>query len=239
MHLGWRRWQPLLDTPVLEAWLLERALEHDQERVLLELACQRLRQQQLVRPSVVELVEHLRPVLAAVQARQLVEFTYCKFCEDRPIRRLVGPLLLKEFRGRWYVPALLPESGDLRCFGLDRITDLSPRPRTFAPLAGFDAEAYYAQAFGIIRPDDEAPQEVILSLTPTQGRYVQTFPLRPSQRLLSQSETAMRIGLRVYDTHDLRMEPLSMGEEVEVLAPASLRTWVRGSLAAAQAGYAD
>jgi TnpA family transposase len=54
-HLGWRRWQPLLDTPGLETWLLERALEHDQERVLLELACQRLRQQQLVRPSVVEL----------------------------------------------------------------------------------------------------------------------------------------------------------------------------------------
>lgn len=54
VYLGWRRWQPLLDTPVLETWLLERALEHDNERVLLELACQRLRQQ-LVRPSVVEL----------------------------------------------------------------------------------------------------------------------------------------------------------------------------------------
>jgi predicted DNA-binding transcriptional regulator YafY len=179
-------------------------------------------------------LEYLRPLLAAVQARQLVEFTYCKFWEDQPTNRLVGPLLLKEFRGRWYVLALLPESGELRCFGLDRIADLSPSPRSFVPPASFDAAAYYAQAFGITRPEDEEPQEVVLSLTPTQGRYVQTFPLHASQRLLSQSDTATRIELRVYDTHDLRMELLSMGEEVEVLAPASLREWIRQSLATAK-----
>ena len=62
---------------------------------------------------------------------------------------------------------MIPESGELRCFGLDRITDLSPSPRSFVPRASFDAAVYYAQAFGIIRPDDEEPQEIVLSLTPT------------------------------------------------------------------------
>ena len=81
--------------------------------------------------------------------------------------------------------ALSPEPGELRCFGLDRIADLSPSPRSLVPPASFDAAAYYAQAFGIRRPDDEEPQEIVLSLTLTQGRYVQTFPLHSSQRLLS------------------------------------------------------
>ena len=40
-HLGFRKWQPL-DGPGLEAWLLERALEHDQPRLLLQAACQKL-----------------------------------------------------------------------------------------------------------------------------------------------------------------------------------------------------
>lgn len=173
-------------------------------------------------------LEHLRPLLAAMQARQEIRFSYCKFWEDQPTHRLVGPLLLKEFKGRWYVLALIPESGELRCFGLDHITDLSRSFRSFVPPVGFDAATYYAQAFGIVRPDDQEsePREIILSLTPTQGRYAQTFPLHASQRLLSQSEMATRISLRVYDTHDLRMELLSMGGEVEVLAPASLRDWM-------------
>jgi len=133
------------------------------------------------------------------------------------------------------VLALSPESGELRCFGLDRIANLSPSPRFFVPPASFDAAAYYAQAFGIIRPDDKEPQEIVLSLTPTQGRYVQTFPLNTSQRLLSQSKTATRMSLRIYDTHDLRMELLSMDEEVEVLAPNSLREWVHQSITTANA----
>ena len=66
---------------------------------------------------------------------------------------------------------------------------------------------------------------------------MQTFPLHTSQCLLSQSETATRISLRIYDMHDLRMELLSMGEEVEIVAPASLCEWVRQSFATAKAYY--
>ncbi|WP_035557659.1 helix-turn-helix transcriptional regulator [Hymenobacter sp. IS2118] len=182
-------------------------------------------------------LEHLRPLLAAVQARQQVAFSYCKFWEEQPTRRLVGPLLLKEFKGRWYVLAVKPETGELRCFGLDRITDLQPSARSFATPAGFEASTYYEQAFGIIRPDDEQPQEIVLSLTPTQGRYVQSYPLHATQQLLSQSDTETRLRLRIFDTHDLRMELLSMGEEVEVLAPASLRQWLNQTVKAVATNY--
>ena len=50
-HLGYRKWQPL-DSPALETWLLERALEHDQPRLLLQAACQKLQQDRLLRPAI-------------------------------------------------------------------------------------------------------------------------------------------------------------------------------------------
>ncbi|MDB5233227.1 MAG: Tn3 family transposase [Hymenobacter sp.] len=84
-HLGYRKWQPL-DSPGLEAWLLERALEHDQPRLLLQAACQKLHQDRLLRPavSVLELLvsqallqtdavtyQRLAPLLTPVMEAQL------------------------------------------------------------------------------------------------------------------------------------------------------------------------
>lgn len=58
LYLKRRRWQPLIDTPGLEHWLLERALEHDNERVLLLMACDWIRTQAILRPAIIE-VERL------------------------------------------------------------------------------------------------------------------------------------------------------------------------------------
>ncbi|SFQ48890.1 helix-turn-helix transcriptional regulator [Hymenobacter arizonensis] len=182
-------------------------------------------------------LEFLRPLLGALQAKQLVAFSYCKFWEDQPTRRVIGPLLLKEFRGRWYMVGVKANTKQLRCFGLDRISDLSVSNQLCTQPADFAAGTYYEHAFGITRPDEGEPQDIVLSLTPTQGRYVQSFPLHSSQQLISQTVTETRIGLRVFDTHDLRMELLSMGEEVKVLAPAELRAWLHNSYAAASSLY--
>lgn len=54
-YLKRRRWQPLIDSVPLERWLLERALEHDNERVLLTMACDWLRTEGILRPAIIEL----------------------------------------------------------------------------------------------------------------------------------------------------------------------------------------
>ncbi len=181
-------------------------------------------------------LEHLRPLLRAARAGCLVEFQYQKFWEDAAVTRTAGPLLLKEFRGRWYVLALMAWSGKLACFGLDRLRNLRVTAQAFAPPAGFDATTYYANAFGIIRPDAEgleAPQEIVLRFTPVQGRYALGYPLHASQRVVVNDEAEIRLALTVFDTHDLRMELLSYGSAVEVLAPVELRAWVQQQRGAA------
>ena len=50
-YLGFRRFQPD-DQDALQDWLLERALEHDKPTLLLHMACEHLKQQQLMRPGV-------------------------------------------------------------------------------------------------------------------------------------------------------------------------------------------
>lgn len=53
-HLGFRRATPL-DVYALQTWLLERALEHAKPTLLLQLACDKLRREHIVRPGITRL----------------------------------------------------------------------------------------------------------------------------------------------------------------------------------------
>jgi hypothetical protein len=50
-HLGFHRVQPDNQAPIV-AWLTERALEHDKPTLLFHMICERLKQQQRIRPDV-------------------------------------------------------------------------------------------------------------------------------------------------------------------------------------------
>ena len=179
-------------------------------------------------------LEYLRLLLRAAQTRQVVELDYQKHWEDEPQRRTVGPLLLREFRERWYVLGTMEDSGWLACFALDRIKGLETTIRPFIAPTDFDPATYFADCFGVTRPTNgEQPQQILLRFETLQGRYVLSYPLHTSQRAVLVSDEEIRISLHVYETHELRMELLSYGAEVEVLAPASLRDWLRETHGAA------
>ncbi len=50
-HLGFSKWAPI-DLIPLEKWLVERALEHDKPTLLLDLACEKLILQKILRPTI-------------------------------------------------------------------------------------------------------------------------------------------------------------------------------------------
>lgn len=51
-HLNFRKWQPLIDEPTFEQWLIEQGMEHDNERYLLAILCEKLRQEKIFRPAI-------------------------------------------------------------------------------------------------------------------------------------------------------------------------------------------
>ena len=83
-HLGYHRANPE-DFQALANWLLERALEHDKPTLLYELACEKLRTEQFLRPG----VTRLERLVAEARARAQTE-TY----------RQLTPLLTED-RKQW------------------------------------------------------------------------------------------------------------------------------------------
>jgi TnpA family transposase len=56
-YLGFRKWQPTSDEPLMERWLVEQGMEHDHQRYLLDNLCEKLRKEKIFRPAISALEE--------------------------------------------------------------------------------------------------------------------------------------------------------------------------------------
>jgi predicted DNA-binding transcriptional regulator YafY len=166
--------------------------------------------------------DNLYGLLHAIKNRLTISFNYHKFTDDEITERMTEPYALKEFRNRWYLLANDLKDKVIKTFALDRITELKIGGKRFYLPEEFNVKNYYKSCFGIIRPDDELPQEVILSFDPFQGKYIKSLPLHESQEILHDNQDVLIIKITLYLTHDFIMELLSYGDNVKVISPEAL-----------------
>jgi predicted DNA-binding transcriptional regulator YafY len=173
--------------------------------------------------------ENLYGLLHSIKNRLKIEFTYQKFWDDELSQRIVEPYALKEFKNRWYIIAKDSKDNDIKSFALDRLTQLEISKQTFVYPKNYSVEENYRYCFGIISPNGESPQDIILAFDPFQGKYIKTLPLHDSQVILIDNSEEIRIKLRLCLTHDFLMELLSFGEYMKVIEPRSLADKVKKS----------
>ena len=75
----------------------------------------------------------------------------------------------------------------------------------------------------MITTEKNNAEEIILSFTNMQGKYVKALTLHPSQKILIDNEKELRISLNIVITYDFIMELLSMGANVKVIQPEHLK----------------
>jgi predicted DNA-binding transcriptional regulator YafY len=171
--------------------------------------------------------ENLYGLLHAIKNNFQIMFDYQKFWEEESHQRLVEPYALKEFKSRWYIIAKDNKDATVKSFALDRLTHLEISNRKFDFPKNYNIEENYRYCFGIISPNDEEPQDIILSFDPYQGKYIKTLPLHETQQVIIDNENELQVKLKLCVTHDLLMELLSFGDNVKVLQPKSLAEEIR------------
>lgn len=180
--------------------------------------------------------KHMAGLLYAVQNLLVVEFEYLKFWDGSLSQRRVYPISLKEARNRWYLIAQDENDAVIKNFSLDRIENLNLTRDPFKPI-DYDVEKEFKTSFGIINGTKEEAVEVILSFTPREGRYVQSLPLHTSQELVEENDKEIKFSYFIRPTYDFKMEILSYGDQVKVVAPVSLQQQIREQLAKSIAQY--
>ena len=171
--------------------------------------------------------ENLCGLLHAIKNRLQIKFNYQKFWEEELSQRFVEPYALKEFKNRWYIMARDSKDNNIKSFALDRLTNLEITTQHYQYPDNYSIEQSYRYCFGIISPNDEEPQDIILSFDPFQGKYIKTLPLHDTQQVLVDNDEEMKIKLKLCLTHDLVMELLSFGDNMKVIEPKSLADQIK------------
>ncbi|KKY60746.1 helix-turn-helix transcriptional regulator [Tannerella forsythia] len=173
--------------------------------------------------------ELLMTIIEAMQTDRRLQMTYQSFHCERPRTFLADPYCVKVSRQRWYVVVFEPECRKIRTYALDRMKRIEPTDESFVFPDTFDAETYFADAFGVIVVPEELDVETIrlkVSEAGNKRKYFRSLPLHPSQNEVERYTDYSVFEYRLYPTYDFFQEVLSHGAEVELLSPE----WVRGEL---------
>lgn len=179
---------------------------------------------------------HFELLGSALTRRRRVALRYYVRSRREHTERTVSPQRLVHWRNTWYLDAWCHASEGLRRFALDAIDDAAllerERAKDVAPKAlEAELDGSYG-AFGGARR-----QWATLRFGPEAAQWVRHEQWHPQQALTLHDDGALTLKLPFADATELAMDVLRHGEQVQVLAPASLRELVAMRLASAAAAY--
>lgn len=174
-------------------------------------------------------IDQLQQILRSIEQSTVLEFKHQRFNSDNVKKYRIHPYLLKEYQNRWYVIGELQEKGELRTFGIDRMSESMSTTKKFKRKKDFDPRELFSRTIGLTYMENE-PCPVELSFTPFQGNYIKSLPLHSSQETLIDDDNEFRVRLYIEPNHELKQRILMYGENVKVLEPSWLAEDIRNSL---------
>lgn len=166
--------------------------------------------------------EYISPILEAIKQSLWVSFDYTSFVSGQTKARKVIPLLLKEYRNRWYLISFDGEKKDFITYSLDRLTELEILNESAQKPTDFKPENYFKYAVGITSGNED-PLVVQFSALPVAAKYIASQPFHSSQALISESTEHSIFSLQVNISEELIRALLSYGGEVKIIQPESLK----------------
>jgi predicted DNA-binding transcriptional regulator YafY len=170
--------------------------------------------------------EFLPPLYEAIISKNKVIFNYKSFKSTDFKERIVSPLLLKEYRNRWYLISFDESKNDIITFALERMLNLESIKENSIIPSSFNPKEYFEYSTGITAYKGE-PELIEIKADSISAKYILSQPFHHSQKLISEYNEYSIFQLKVFISEELIRSFLSFGGEIEVLTPANLRSMIK------------
>jgi len=176
-------------------------------------------------------------IITAIKNGTVLELYHQKYWEETFTQREVEPLGIKEYKYRWYLIAKDLNDNQIKSFGLDRIKGLLLSNKKIEEPLDFDIQTFFEFTYGAVGTEGKKVEEVILSFTPFQGKFIKAVPMHHSQQILIDNEEEFRIALKIVPVIDFVMDVQQYAHAVKVIKPKWLADQIKLNLQEALKQY--
>lgn len=181
-------------------------------------------------------LDRFQKLATALLQRRRLRILYHGRARDQTTERDVSPQRLVYYRANWYLDAWCHKARGLRTFSVDRLHPVYTDDKPAREIDDATLDAHYTQAYGIFA--GEPTKTAVLRFTPSAARWVADEQWHPRQRGEVLEDGGYELHVPYRDPTELLMDVLKYGADVEVIAPAELRSQVHNRLRAATQLYA-
>ena len=169
----------------------------------------------------------ISPLFNAIVQKRVLWITYTPF-NGATYSFIYHPYYLKQYNGRWFILGLNEEFNiPTWTLSLDRVHAINDAKTSYIP-TDFDWDYYFSEIIGVTRYKKPI-ESIVLLFNEKRGKYVETKPLHESQRS-KWTESGFMVTLKLVPNYELEHVILSYGEDVEVLAPETLRQTIQSRI---------
>lgn len=181
-------------------------------------------------------LEDFQKIATALLDRKQMRILYHGRARDKLTERDISPQRLIYYRNNWYLDAWCHTNKGLRSFSLDRLHPVLIYPEKPAKeLSEKKLQEHYADAYGIF--SGKADKTAILKFTARAAKWV-------ADEYWHHNQTGTVLKTGEYELHvpynnptELIMDILKYGEDVEVIAPQTLRNTIKKKLQSTLRNY--
>ena len=165
--------------------------------------------------------ELIGDIVYAIDNRRKCEIEYQPYDKKGTSKRILLPLLLREYRNRWYLLSFRFDICKIRTYALDRIKSFTMTDDVLGELTDFDPAKYFNHSFGITTPNTQV-ETIVLRFSKDQIPYIISLPIHKTQQIITKTSRSITISISVILSYEVYEFILSKSTDVKVLSPSSL-----------------
>jgi predicted DNA-binding transcriptional regulator YafY len=181
---------------------------------------------QTMQPPVSKGFEHFDLYYAACKEKTPISFIHFSYTQRRFKHVILHPFLIKEFDNRWYLIGYSENHGEVRTFGMDRISDPHLLNKPFVSSDYKTVYEFLNDMYGVFPIDQHVKTEIKLHVRTMLTHYLHAYPIHKSQHLEKRNDGDSIVTFHLIPTVELARYILSNGKSINVLSPQWFKDFI-------------